>query len=137
MQQGAFGRGGERKIELAGSGLPRQEFLDQQGLMSQLLCGLGFDQRGHLVTEGEQAARLQANDGNAACDKRRKRSQSALKLAPGFIDLADSEERAAAAERASAIDRSGNMHVIAPARQDAACRFKVLAFEIVIERIGE
>src|SRR3970040_165735 len=99
VQECLFWQRSQRKIEFAILLLAGEEFLQQQRLPRQRLRRIALEQGRQLVAEGEQAARLQTDDGNAARGVWREHGQRALHFAPRLVDLADRQEGAAAAER--------------------------------------
>ena len=99
VQQGPLGHGFEREVERACPRLPRQEFLEQQRVRGQEPRVVAFDERGELIAETQQAARLEADDRHSTRGERRERGDAALRLAARLIDEADGEEGASAAER--------------------------------------
>src|SRR5262245_62666659 len=101
VQQRALRHRLERHLKLALLRLPRQEFLEQQGVRRQEARILALDQRRDLVAEAEHAARLEADDRNSARQQRGEGGDAALGLAPRLIDEPDREEGAPAAERAT------------------------------------
>src|SRR5262249_19659762 len=94
--------------------------------------------RRDLVAEAEDAARLEADDRNAAREERIERRQHALGFGLGFVDLADGEKGTAATERAwAAVGRRGDVDGVAAGNEHGEGRVQVLALEVAVEGVGE
>ena len=83
----------------------------------------------------KQARRLEADDGRAALDMRQQRSDHAARLAPGLVDEARGEKRAAAAQRPPRFRvigvGAGDLHAIAGGVQHLERRVRVFRLEVL------
>src|SRR5262249_60144192 len=77
----------------------RQKFVEPERVGGQRARIVALRERRDRVGEAQQAARLEADDGNSAREKRGKCIDAALRFAPCLVDEADGEKGAPAAER--------------------------------------
>ena len=138
VQERALGHRLERQVERARRRFARQEFLEQQRVGRQRARVVAPDQRGQLVAETENAARLEPDDRHAAREQRRQRRDAAFRLAARLLDQTDREEGAPAAERTAAAVRGlRQMHAVAGGGEHAERGLDVLRLEIAVEGVGE
>ena len=99
VQQRPFANLLQRQLQTSCIRLTRQELLEGQREAGKALRPLALHHRRHFVAEAEQAAWLEADHRHTARDERFERRQRALGLDARFVDLADGEEGASAAQR--------------------------------------
>ena len=81
-----LGDGAERQLQPAGFGLAHQKLLEGERMGADGLGVVVLAQRGEFVAQGQQAARLEADDRHAAGGEGREGGDETVELGPGFID---------------------------------------------------
>src|SRR3974390_1248459 len=137
VQQGVSANRRQADLQISRGSLARQELFQQQSLLCRPFCRLAFEEGGDLIGETENKTWLESNDRRAAFDIGHERGECPLCLAPGFPDLADREESAAAAQRSPATWRRGEMNCVAGRGEHRDRSIDVLSFKVAIERVGE
>src|SRR5262249_57469872 len=79
----------ESQLQYFGIRLRGQKFLERESLPCKATRRIAPEQRGDLVPESEQAARLETDDRNPAFDERRQCRNAALRFAPPFLHRTD------------------------------------------------
>jgi hypothetical protein len=125
-------------FELTSLGLAGQELLEQQRAPGDLLRALAQAHDQQFVAQGQEARRLQANDGDALLGERQQALNHLARLGLGLVHHAGGEEGAAAAE-VLAVFRLLRRHVhgVAGGLQHLQGRVGVLGFEIAVEGVDE
>src|SRR5262249_50213800 len=116
-----------------------QEFLERERLSGEPFRDITLEQRRDLVAKAEHAARLETDHRHAALDEWRQRIENPLRLVPRFLDLADRQERAAAAQRAriAVLYRPCDFDPGSRGVEHGERRVDVLALEIALEGVAE
>ena len=128
----------ERQGEPPGPRLGGEEFFEQHRAARHLGGAVILDDGRDFVAEREQAARLEADDRHAARRIGCERREGALGLLPRFVDAADGEEGAAAAQRSrAAVGRRRDLDAVAAGAQDAERSAQVFRLEVAVEGVGE
>ena len=129
--------GAERQREAAGLGLAHQKLLEQQRMRADALGRRVRSQRQQFVAQGQQAARLEANDRHAARSERRIGRDQPVEFDTGVVDQAGREKRSAAAQRPASVRGLWNMDAVSGLDQHAQRGVEIFALIGAIEGVGE
>src|SRR5262249_27158501 len=89
VHQRALGRFLQRQIESAGRCLARQKFLKRERERSKLARSLALQHGGKSVRESQDTARLEPEDGHAACNVGRQCCNYPFRLDTRLMHLSD------------------------------------------------